>query len=136
MEHSILLHTPLAVIAMTIVAGCAVFARYVGKPRDKNTGNIGVLVYIMSYVLLVGGAFAMDAYIEWRVDSFDSDGNWMTNDVPREYLYLTEMMIQDTGRALAPFTGVVGALVTTLIALVIYKAGLLVRRFLFKGSAG
>ncbi len=98
-------------LIVAIAVGVFFISRYSGwKP-----GNLALALthFTIVYLLWVVSAFIYDAYIDYKVATFDVDGDGMfSNDevLPEEYYKYHNIQISDALRNLAPIFGFVCAL--------------------------
>ncbi|MGF9562271.1 hypothetical protein AAIH70_02060 [Neorhizobium sp. BT27B] len=81
------------------------FRQEAARPRQHRWLAF-LAIYIFTVIFFIAAARGVQAYLNWRVDSFDLNGNGMME--PTEpfgtYSYLPYHMIADTGRAMVFIT--------------------------------
>lgn len=66
-------------------------------------------IYALAYVAIVLGVWVMEHYIDWRLHTFDLDGDGVFGDSEQigEFEYFFEISAKDTARTFIPFTAVI-----------------------------
>jgi hypothetical protein len=100
------------IVLFVILCLLVSLATYFGT--NKYSGNVSpikltIINFVFVYILFVSGAYCYEIYLEYKLDSFDLNGDGFfteeENTAEKEkYMFL---VINDTGRTFAPFTGLI-----------------------------
>ena len=114
---------PIAILAMI----------YFGSQSLKNKPSDIKLVianFIVIYLLVVVSVFIYDFYLEYKVSTFDLDGDgfFSNRESTPEYLEYSSRLTNDVGRNFAPITGFVFAFLWTAFFYLLLKVIRFIKR--------
>ena len=95
---------------------------------NKYSGNVSpvkltIINFIFVYIFFVLGVYCYEIYLEYRLDSFDLNGDGFftgEENTPEKEKYMS-LVINDTGRTFAPFTGLIFSFLYAVIFLCALK---------------
>lgn len=98
----------------------------------KNTSKIKVAIvnFVAVYILFLLVIYCYDIYLEYRLGLFDLNGDGFfggAENTPEKEKYMS-LVVNDAGRALAPFTGFLFSFLYSLLLLSILKVHGCVRK--------
>jgi hypothetical protein len=98
--------------------------------------KISLFSFVVTYSFVMYGALATDFYLNHKLQQFDlnGDGFFSGNEVTPEQELAMKKLISDTGRTLAPFTGIILSTFLSVILFLIMKLGFYVYPHLTKRS--
>ncbi|MBB4954484.1 hypothetical protein H4S14_002961 [Agrobacterium vitis] len=88
------------------------------RPQPVSGRVKVILNLLLVYLIIVGCAAGVNAYLDWRITTFDLNGDDIfshAESTPEQGFFMTHWVL-DAGRNLAPFTGVVIAPILVAIA--------------------
>jgi len=96
------------------VSLCLLVSLAVYLGANKYSGNVSpikltIISFISVYIFFVLGVYCYEIYLEYRLDSFDLNGDGFftgEENTPEKEKYMS-LVTNDTGRTFAPFTGLV-----------------------------
>ena len=85
--------------------------------------KFAALNFIVIYMLIVLSVFIYDAYLSYKLQSFDldQDGIFSNDELTPEASEYLSIWVNDLGRNLAPYTGFIFTFIYTIICLVVIK---------------
>ena len=118
----------------TIICIIGLLAILVYRKRLFTSNKLfwtSLTVFLVIYLLIVGGATYEDIYYQWDLNRYDldKDGFFGGQEVTREQQAAMQRLINDVGRNFLIFTGLIFSFV---ISVAIYFAGWILKRV--KGS--
>lgn len=107
LEHLIIERHGMVVFYSFVALGFYLFLRSDRRPSARRW-IAPLVIFIVTYIALVSSTWAVEHYIEWRLYSFDLDGNRSFDDSERvgELDYFFDVHVLDTARTFMPFTAV------------------------------
>lgn len=112
-------------ISMLVGAVLTVFLFHLEASRSRERRwPVFLAIYIFIVIFFVAAARSVQAYLRWRVDSFDLNGNGMFESTEPfgSYAYLQHHLVADTGRAMVFITAPVLAPFFMVICYAVFRA--------------
>lgn len=99
--------------------------------------KISLISFVVTYSIVMYGALATDFYLDYKLQQFDlnGDGLFSGKEVTPEQELALKRLISDTGRTLAPLTGLIFSTFLSVILFLIMKLGLFVYSQLTRRSS-
>ena len=103
---------PFTLVLMPIAIAAGVYC--ISKFSKWNPSNLKIAVtnFIVMYLLIIFSAHAYEIYLEYKILTFDLDGDgfFSNKESTAEYAKYSSRLIGDVGRTFAPITGFVFSL--------------------------
>ena len=110
----------------------AVGIYYVSKFSKRNPSNLrlALINFVVIYLLIIIGVFVYDAYLKYKVSTFDLDGDgfFTSEEWTPEYAKYSSRLVNDLGRNLAPITGFIISFLNSILFFIILTLGKIIRR--------
>jgi hypothetical protein len=100
--------------------------------------KISLFSFVVTYSFVMYGALATDFYLDHKLQQFDlnGDGFFSGKEVTPEQELAMKKLISDTGRSLAPFTGLIFSTFLSVILFLTMKLGFFVYSHLTNKGSG
>ena len=118
----------LFLIPNAIAAG--IYFASIFSKRNPSNLKLALINFIIIYLLIIISVCVYDIYLEYKVSTFDLDGDgfFTSEEWTPEYAKYSSRLVNDLGRNLAPITGFIFSFLHSILFLVILTLCRIIKR--------
>jgi hypothetical protein len=110
-------------IILSYILCCIVSLVIYKSVVTKRLVKLIIINFFLVYVIFLLGVYSQEFYLEYKLNSFDLDGDgfFTENEITPEQAQYMSLVVGDVGRTFAPITGLLFSIVYSIFYLVIIK---------------